>query len=261
MDLTGLTEKQTKGRWKTVYYENESGEIVAKVCRKCNETKDVDDYAKKKSGLGGSISECRLCKSETNRIWRESNKELITGYYYNNIESERERSRNYRRDNKERVRETNQKWYETTRGRQLELKRNWQRNNPDKVTLSKQRRRARKVELPDDFTPEQVTATALYFKGCALTGDSNVHFDHLIPLATGHGGTTYGNMIPLRADLNLSKQNANIFEWFNANKERFNLQQEKFDLLIAWLSAANEMSVDEYKDYVYYCHANPRDVE
>jgi hypothetical protein len=122
--------------------------------------------------------------------------------------------------------------------------------------MYKERRRARERSLPDTFTLTQLNETLAQFNGgCALTGDSfAIHWDHVIPLATGHGGTIYGNMIPLRADLNVSKSDANIFEWFKTNKQRFELSQERFDALIRWLAQVNEMSTSEYRDYVYEAH-------
>jgi hypothetical protein len=61
--------------------------------------------------------------------------------------------------------------------------------------------------------------------------------------------------------LNRSKFTNNIFEWFETNRQRFELSQEKFDRLIEWLASANAMTVEEYRDYVYWCHANPRTVD
>ena len=100
-----------------------------------------------------------------------------------------------------------------------------------------------------------------YFdRRCALTGETDITEEHAIPLSIGHGGTIHGNMWPLCKRLNSSKYNKNIFEWFEANRQRFELSQAKFDRLIEWLAAANDMTVEEYRDFVYWCHANPNDV-
>jgi hypothetical protein len=138
----------------------------------------------------------------------------------------------------------------------------WYINNYDKTVIIELRRRARKKLLPDYFTVTQKREILKYFGGCVLTGDSTeIHWDHVIPISIGHVGTTYGNMVPLRADLNLSKNDSNIFEWFEANRQRFELSQEHFDNLIYWLASANAMTVEEYRDYVYWCHANPRSID
>jgi hypothetical protein len=264
-----LTEK--KNRKGTVYFED-NGVIVAKTCAKCNEVKSLDAFTKHKAGLGGRESSCKDCKAgyyidnkadyveryennkahlhEVMRKYYEANKESIAEYqrryYAENKEVISERYRAYRRDNKEYL---------------TELSRKWRQNNSEKAMLITERRRARKQSLPDDFTEDQMLETLNFFGGCALTGAiDSLHWDHAIPLATGFGGTTFGNMIPLRGDLNMSKSDANIFEWFDANKERFNLSQERFYLLIEWLADVNDMTTEEYRSYVYWCFDNKRDI-
>jgi hypothetical protein len=246
MNLEGLTERVTSGRWQTVYYEDNNGEILYKVCGSCGTLKSLNDYAKNKSSLGGRESACKVCRAITRRERHERDRE-----------KEMEISRKWYQANKERHIESVRSWKINNPERSASIKKDWTRNNQDRRALSEQRRRARKNSLPDNFTDEQMNGTLKYFQGCALTGDNtSVQWDHVIAISTGHGGTTLGNMIPLRGDLNSSKCDTNIFEWFNANQRRFNLEQWRFDKLIEWLSKANAMSVEEYRAYVYECHAN-----
>jgi hypothetical protein len=150
-------------------------------------------------------------------------------------------------------------WYTDNKESEVERISAWQRDNPDKCVLSQQRRRARKKSLSNDFTSEQMAETFDFFGGCALTGaTTDIHWDHVIPLATGFGGTTFGNMIPLRGDLNTSKNDANVFEWFERNKERFNLAQSSFDSLVEWLASVNGMTTAEYHSFVDECFDNRR---
>jgi 5-methylcytosine-specific restriction endonuclease McrA len=144
-----------------------------------------------------------------------------------------------------------------------ENKRLWKVSNPKKVLLSVQRRRSRMKYLPDSLTDDEYNMTLIHFGNkCALTGiETKLDMDHAIPLSVGHGGTTFQNCYPLSSQLNQSKNNNNIFEWFEANRQRFELSQERFDKLIAWLASANAMSVEEYRDYVHWCHANPRSID
>ncbi|MGF6951014.1 hypothetical protein QF028_003519 [Neobacillus sp. B4I6] len=90
---------------------------------------------------------------------------------------------------------------------------------------------------------------------------NKVELCHVIPLSSGHGGTTAGNMIPLRADLIRSKGSKNIFEWFNANKSRFGMPQKNFDRMVEWLASANALTAHEYRNFVYWCHENQRDID
>ena len=68
-------------------------------------------------------------------------------------------------------------------------------------------------------------------------------------------------MIPLRADLNISKSARCIFDWFYDVKDHFNLPQTKFDELIEYLADINGMTANEYEDYVRWCHDNPRVID
>ena len=123
------------------------------------------------------------------------------------------------------------------------------------VKMGQHRRNARERCLPNDLTNEQQNEIIAHFNNaCALTGETtDLHLDHVIPLAAGYGGTTYGNMIPLRGDLNCSKNDSNLFEWFESNRQRFKLSQERFDALVKYLADVNEMTVEEYKAYYNGC--------
>jgi hypothetical protein len=272
-----LTERTN--RLGTRYYEDDSGVVVAKQCRKCNRAKPLDIFSPEKNGLGGRTSKCKECVASITRKKRgyetdsyRPNVEIkaidgvagkpctkckvwkpLADYAkrYNGLGGKgpdcRECRAIYNSENKERIAE---------RGRE------YHKNNPEMSSLKTHRRRARMMLLPDDFTSEQMQVTFEYFGGCALTGDvSDVHWDHAIPIAVGWGGTTCSNMIPLRSDLNLSKHDKNIFEWFEANRQRFNLDQQRFDRLIEWLGKANNMTVEEYRDYVYSCFKNKRSID
>jgi hypothetical protein len=204
-------KRNSKG---VAFYENQNGDVMAKCCTKCAETKEIDSFATLKIGLGGRVSVCKDC----------------------------------------RVRE-----YELNREHEIERVLKHQQDNPEKAVLRQNRRRARRKSLPNDFTNDQMAKTLELFGGCALTGEvSDLHWDHVIPLAINMGGTTFGNMIPLRSDLNTSKSDANIFEWFERNKERFNLDQERFDRLINWLASVNGMTTAEYRSFVDECFDNRR---
>lgn len=122
--------------------------------------------------------------------------------------------------------------------------------------LHNKNRRAREQGLPNTLTSCQQAKILTHFKGgCALTGDEgDIHMDHVIPISVGHAGTTYENIIPLRADLNLSKHNRNLFDWFADNRDRFGLEQQLFDELITYLAGINGMTNVEYETYVYECH-------
>ena len=123
-------------------------------------------------------------------------------------------------------------------------------------------KRAIDVGLVGNVTKKQLTDVVGKFEGgCALTGSDDFQFDHVIPIDTGRVGSVVENLIPLNSRLNSAKHARNIFDWFADNRERFGLSQRKFDELIEYLADINEMTVEEYRDYVYWCHDNPRTVD
>src|SRR5699024_8010350 len=126
---------------------------------------------------------------------------------------------------------------------------------------SSRRRLVRLRALIDDFTSEEREEVLRKFDGkCALTGlDVPIHLDHVIPIAIGHGGTTKSNMLPIWHRINSSKSDRNIFEWYEESGGRFEVSPGLFEKAIEYLAELNEMTVEEYRNYVYECHANPND--
>jgi hypothetical protein len=267
-----LTQKKNgKG---TIYFVDENNVIVSKLCTKCNEVKTLDEFAENKDGLGNRRSKCLKCHNKvyastkdyvvrkTKRVKLEtrdgvSGKECTSCGNWRALEDyANDRAGLGGKESKCKKCRSNSglKWRENNKEREAERIRNWIVNNPDKAALKKQRRRAREKGLSDTFSKEQMDETLKYFGGCALTGDdTSIDWDHVVPLATGEVGTVFGNMIPLRSDLNKSKNDSNIFEWFASNKERFSLSQSNFDRLIEWLAEANDMTIEQYRTHVYKC--------
>jgi hypothetical protein len=250
IDVSKLIEKR-RGK-KSLWYENKDGTVVAKACSKCDSLKYLEEFPKHNSGIGGKEATCKGCKSKLYRNWYEENREyaLEQDFKYN------EKNRKHRA-------ELSRKWYEENRDRALQKQQRWNKENPEMASLVHHRRRARKSALPDTLTVEEYFRTLEYFgNACALTGRTDdLEKEHAIPLSIGHGGTTFGNCYPMNKSLNVSKYNHNIFEWFEANRQRFELSQERFDNLIAYLASANAMTVEEYRAHVDWCHANPRTID
>ncbi|MDQ0270741.1 hypothetical protein J2S17_002626 [Cytobacillus purgationiresistens] len=138
-------------------------------------------------------------------------------------------------------------------------------NNPDYLVRKdyecSRRRRSRLLALVNDFTGDDREEVLQKFEGkCAFTGkDVPLHFDHIIPLAVGHGGTTKANMLPIWQRINSSKNARNLFEWYEDNGDRFEVKPELFNKAVEYIAGLNGMTFAEYREYVYDCHANPND--
>lgn len=218
-----------------------------KTCTKCNKTNPatLEFFGRDKTRQDGLYPQCRVCVRERNqlyrennpdkdrerhRVYRESNKDKVSQYrkarYAENVENERL----YRENNREKSGEYNKEYYLANREQLLENVRQYrianrdkitayQRNNPLLAAVSRQRRRARKLSLPDTLTKAQWQACLEYFNySCAVCGQSfdgaKVHQDHWIPLSSEKClGTTVDNIVCLCSDCNLSKHNRVPQEW------------------------------------------------
>lgn len=127
----------------------------------------------------------------------------------------------------------------------------------NKAVISQQKRKERLNTMVNDFTNEQKVEVIARFNGkCAFTGkDVPIHMDHVIPVATERGGTTLANMLPIWQRINSSKSDSNVFEWYEKNGERFEVKPELFREAIEYIAELNGMSYEEYREYVYACHA------
>lgn len=220
---------------------------------------------------------------ESGRKWKQKNREKHIRYNRKYYQENKEHFKNIRELNREKRNDQISEWkkrnpdyrkkyYIANRKKEIENSRKWRSENPEKFALAKkewnkrnnesvrlmcQRRRTRKNDSPNTLTPGQLKEILKKFDyKCSLTGETeNVQLDHVIPLSSSKSGTTKGNIIPLRGDLNSSKNNKNIFEWYENNKNRFGVTDDKFDSLISYLAELNDMDVESYKKYVYRCHS------
>lgn len=222
-------------------------EVIAVECTKCGEVMRRASFSNHRKKFLGVDSHCKECQRRYHADNRERDNEQRRIRYKVNLERELEQRRIY---------------YEGNRERFVEWKRDHRQENSGMNAVIVQRRRARLAALPDDLTYDEHDAILDHFgNACALTGDTkDIHLDHVIPISWGHGGTTFGNLITLRGDLNTSKGNRHLFEWFYANKERFDLDQRRFDELVTYLADINETTPDRYRDYVDYTDEYRREV-
>jgi len=248
MEYTIIAKTQ-RGRLRQAYEDNNGNKFLD--CTECGQIISIDQFNKKARGLLGKASKCKDCQ----KVWRESNKEQLKEY-----------SKVWREENKEYLQAYHKVWRTENPDKHKQSGTNWRKNNIERVRKSSIRnshnRKARISSLPNTLTVQDHTfIMSMYNNSCALTGKSDVHLDHVIPLSIGHGGTTYENMLPLSSEVNLSKHNKNIFEWARKNHKKYGFTMEKFYEVMAEVATRNKMLLGDYMDYVYECFENPREVE
>ena len=246
-------------------------ENKTKKCNKCEVeyTRSSKHFYRDKSKKDGYRTICKICSKEYAEKNKEKRKlyqkEYNEKYYEANRQKVLSNSTNYYKNNQDKVLSYQKKYYETNiekiKGRQREYilnnkeivrkrkKKEYQKNK-DKYRAARLRRKARVRMLEHNFTHSDRTKILNDFNdSCCLTGKGgDIHMDHVLPLSKG-GGTVVGNIIPLAGELNLSKNDRNLFEWFENNKERLNLNRNKFNNLIEYLAKQNNLSTEEYVDF------------
>lgn len=251
-----------KGKKAEIVSVEINGEIIsAKECTRCSAVKLLTEYKRSAKGLGGRDSRCRDCFGR---------------YYSENREKIRTRAKGYYSENREYIRSRSKSWYETNKPKALQSRRDyylsnkeeaamrqarWRAANPILHEAQRRRRRRYKSCLVNNLTAGDIGSIyARFNNSCALTRSDSPVLDHFVPLAWGHGGTHIGNVVPLDSRLNSSKGDANPFEWMKMSHISERVSPGAWDSLIQWLAVQNDMSIQDFTDYVYWCSENRRDL-
>ncbi|MFS1513417.1 hypothetical protein VQL36_13375 [Chengkuizengella sp. SCS-71B] len=92
-----------------------------------------------------------------------------------------------------------------------------------------------------------------------MTNSKNFTVDHFIPASWGHGGLTIENVYPLDASLNSCKRDKNSFVWLEENREKIN--EEGWNALVSYIAGQNDLTVEELREFTFWCEANKRSIE
>ncbi|HHT7190020.1 TPA: helix-turn-helix domain-containing protein [Bacillus cereus] len=235
----GLTIIDTTKKGRNAYIDAQNQLFLD--CRTCNSIKPETKFSNKKGGFKGKNTNCRDCSNSRVKKWyakSENKKKAI------------ERATKWNRSNPRKP-----------KIRVAELK---------KISMERYERqlytnhilRIKRRNMVNDFTEEEyIKVMKTYNHRCCLTGtNEKLTLDHVIPLATGHGGTTYTNMLPLSLSLNSSKQARNIFQWAELNHSRLGFTMERFNEVMTEVATRNEMTLEDYKEYYFWCFDNPKEI-
>lgn len=134
---------------------------------------------------------CSEKRKEATKRWRKQNLEYFNRY-----------SQKWRKDNAEHYRKWQNKWYKQ-----------WTKENPHKIKLISQKRRANLLNIKHIFTKEEWNLKVKLTKGkCPkcnnLVGYKKLTLDHIIPLSSGRKRIyTIKDIQPLCGSCNSSKGN------------------------------------------------------
>lgn len=179
-----------------------------RICGKCKENKLFGEFVKNKSKRNGLTAICKTCCNETSKQYRKNNPEKVKAskekYCKNNPEKVKKVYDRYRKNNPEKVRAKNNRW---------------KKNNPEKVKAYKRDRRAKKLAVQENYTPEQEQITRRAFNNKCFNCESitKLHIDHHRPLSKGHP-LTLQNAVVLCQSCNTSKSDKNPEDFYGKKK-------------------------------------------
>lgn len=148
--------------------------------------------------------------------WYEATREKRLAQHHRWLEQNPDYFRRYYIEHREECRVSRRSYYETHREERVAAQSRWREENPDyarryrqenpeRDALSKARRKARKLIVPNTLTAKEVIH--LLAIGQAVYPEESLNLDHVVPLSKG-GGTTLANCHYIPARLNGSKKDA-----------------------------------------------------
>lgn len=152
-----------------------------KICKKCNEEKEIWKFGKNKNAKDGLQSQCKSCISENNRK-----------YYNDNRESMIERSTRWQQNNKEahRINANN------SRAKNIGVE--------GKITLEQWKECLKWFNYKCAYTGKELTS-------------DDMTIEHISPLSEG-GDNYIWNVIPVSRSANSSKNSEDIVIWLREQK-------------------------------------------
>jgi hypothetical protein len=242
----------------------------AKECTKCRLLRKLSDFHASKTGLAGRMSHCIDCERDRHErrqttmgkkckprgLWRKRKKIInIRGVKLKEcLDCGSVRPLEDYRARKGRG------VYPYCMKCSTKRDREWRTINPEGARMHTHLRRALKRGLPHTLTPETYSTTLQRFSNtCAILETSvKLSAEHFIALSVGHGGTTAENVYPMEQSLNSTKWRHNPFDWILTRPD---IDANRFAAVVAYLADLNGLTLDEYRQLVDWCYANPRTID
>ena len=110
--------------------------METKVCSKCNKEKEICEFYKRKESKDGYRSDCKCCFNERVLEYRKNNKEKIKqrskDYFQKNKQSHLEKKQIWRKNNPEKYKKQVKDYWDKVKDVQTEKKKIWINNNRKK---------------------------------------------------------------------------------------------------------------------------------
>jgi len=173
--------------------------LTTKICNKCNNTKPITDFYKRKRSEDGLCCFCKVCHKKNNIKWAKANPRKSNIVW----------KRNYARVNKNKLNAAKRERYAEKRSSVSEVNKHYQQSEKGKAATRHRNAKYRAAKLnavPLWLTKDQLQCIKSFYLNCP----KGYHVDHIIPL---QGKNVKGLHVPwnlqyLTASENSKKSNS-----------------------------------------------------
>jgi 5-methylcytosine-specific restriction endonuclease McrA len=198
-------------RWRLKKYgsfelpEKDNKPVTEQKCCRCKIIKPLSDFHKQNSRKIGVTARCKKCAIQVAKEWHDNN---IERYNANSRKNHKKKTPEQKRKDCER----SLRYAKRNPEKIKEKQRLYREKNPEIKRSSEAKRKAKKLEN-GVFLILKKELKILYSSPCYFCGSKDkIHADHIIPLSRG-GRHSIGNLQPLCASCNISKNNKFIVEY------------------------------------------------
>ena len=193
-----------------------------KYCRTCSSNKTTDQFYKHKGHSDGLSSNCKDCVKARSKEYKKNNPEKVKAavqkcYKENKDAYAKKRKEYYKKHVKEAVQRAKE-WAERNPNKMKECRTNWKRNNRHKVNFDTAKRRAGLLNATPSWLSEEDLdlMKSLYEESSNKSKKLGIkfHVDHIVPLISKYvcGLHVPWNLQVITEEVNLKKSNKILIE-------------------------------------------------
>lgn len=194
--------------------------MKTKKCTKCGELKSLELYHKDKRGRMGRVAACKVCVSARLKKYYDENTESVKKkvrdrYSVADKEKIRESKQKYRDKTRARTSKRQSDWYKKNRDHCASLASEWRKNNADRVReYARISAHSRRVAGGSRIDADKWRMRLDFYGGKCIycSSQDNIEIEHRIPISRG-GSNLAANLVPACRSCNRKKSDKTEFEF------------------------------------------------